>query len=143
MTGIQVRVSAFLLLAVISLEPSFAAACRCHEPSIAAAYSRAAMVVMAETLEVRPRPDLQGEELKVRVLQTWKADAPAILEVVTGTDCAYSVRPGEKHLLFLVRAGEAFTTGKGMGNTPGNRSQAPLAWLRRHGKPAATATRAR
>jgi hypothetical protein len=97
---------------------------------------------MAETLEVRPRPDLQGDELKVRVLQAWKADAPAILEVVTGTDCAYSVRPGEKHLLFLVRAGEAFTTGKCMGNTQGKRSQAPLAWLRRHGKPAATATRA-
>ena len=75
--------SAFLLLAVISLDPSFAAACRCHEPSVAAAYSRAAMVVLAETLEVRPRPDLQGDELKVRVLQAWKADAPAILEVVS------------------------------------------------------------
>ena len=132
---------AFLLLAVISLEPSSAAACRCHEPSVAAAYSRAAMVVLAEALEVRPRPDLQGDELKVRVLQAWKTDAPAILEVVTGTDCAYSVRPGEKHLLFLVRAGDAFTTGRCMGNTPSNRSQARLAWLRRHGKPGATATR--
>jgi hypothetical protein len=141
MIGIQARVTAFLLLAVISLEPSSAAACRCHEPSVAAAYARAALVVMAETLEVRSRPDTQGDELKVRVLQAWKADAPATLEVVTGTDCAYSVRRGEKHLLFLVRAGEAFTTGRCMGNTPSNRSRAPLAWLRRHGKPAATATR--
>ena len=110
-------------------------------PSVAAAYSRAAMVVVAEVLEVRPRAEIQGEDLKFRVLQAWKADAPAILDVVTATDCAYSVRPGEKHLLFLLRAGEAFTTGKCMGDTPSNRSQASLAWLRRHGKPAATAGR--
>jgi hypothetical protein len=141
MAGIQVRVSALLLLAAISLDPASAAACRCREPSVAAAYSRAAMVVMAEALEVRPRTEIQGDEVKFRVLQAWKADSPAILDVVTATDCAYSARPGEKHLLFLVRAGEAFTTGKCMGNTPSNRSQAPLAWLRRHGKPAATAAR--
>jgi hypothetical protein len=141
MTGVQVRIGTFALLIVIGLDPTPAAACRCREPSVAAAYSRAAMVVMAEALEVRPRTEIQGAELKFRVLQAWKADSPAILDVVTATDCAYTVRPGEKHLLFLVHAGEAFTTGKCMGNTPSDRSQASLAWLRRHGKPAATAAR--
>jgi hypothetical protein len=141
MTVIHVRASALLVLAVVSLDPRPAAACRCREPSVAAAYSRAAMVVVAEVLDVRPRTEIQGDDVKFRVLQAWKADSPAILDVVTATDCAYSVRPGERHLLFLVRAGEAFTTGKCMGNTPSNRSQAPLAWLRRHGKPAATAAR--
>jgi hypothetical protein len=124
-----------LIGALAATYPSFAAACRCREPSTAVAYSRAALVVMAEALEVRARPEIQGDQLKVRVLQAWKSESPEILEVVTGTDCAYSVRTGEKHLLFLVRAGDGFTTGRCMGNVPAARSEGPLSWLHRHGKP--------
>lgn len=129
----------FLVFSLAAAYPSFAEACRCREPSTAAAYSRAALVVLAEALEVRARPEVQGAQLKVRVLQAWKSESPEILEVVTGTDCAYSVRAGEKHLLFLLRVGDGFTTGRCMGNVPAARSEGPLSWLRRHGKPAPTA----
>jgi hypothetical protein len=127
-----------LVVAVAGLYPSLAGACRCREPSTAAAYSRAALVVIAEALEVRPRPEIHGDQLRLRVLEAWKSESPEILDVVTGTDCAYAVHAGEKHLLFLVRAEDGFTTGRCMGDVPISRSNGPLSWLRRHGKPALT-----
>jgi len=138
----RTELSAFLVLAALSLVPSSAAACRCREPSTAAAYRSATLVVLGETLDVRRRPDIDGDQIEVRVLRAWKRDSLATLHVVTASDCAYSVRPGERHLLFLVPSGDAFTTGKCMGNASEKRSKGALAWLRRHGNPAATITRA-
>ena len=86
---------------------------------------------------------MHGEQLRVRVLQAWKSNSAEIVNVVTGTDCTYSIHTGEKHLLFLIRAGDGFTTGRCMGDVPISRSNGPLSWLRRHGKTAVTVPLAR
>src|SRR6185437_14888939 len=140
MIVVQVRASTLLLLAAISLDSRLAAACRCRAVRRRGVFARRDGRRRRGPGGATARGD-SGRGPEVSSAPGLEGDAPAILDVVTATDCAYSVRPGEKHLLFLLRAGEAFTTGKCMGDTPSNRSQASLAWLRRHGKPAATAGR--
>ena len=117
-------------------------ACRCRELSVGEAYRRAALVVLAEAVGVRARPDVHGDELELRVQRAWKEDSPQTVKVVTGTDCAYAVRPGETHLLFLVRAGDVLTTGRCMGNVAEKNGNGALAWLRRHGRAAAVSAHA-
>jgi hypothetical protein len=115
--------------------PLPALACRCREPPIGSAYRRASVVVLAEAIEVRGLPEIQGQEVKLRVIQTWKADARAIVTIVTGSDCAYSINRGETYLLFLVSAPPGgLTTGKCMGDVPEGMAKVSLAWLSRHGK---------
>lgn len=122
-----------------ALAPARALACRCREPGVATAYRRAASVVLAEAIEVRERPDIQGQEARLRVVGAWKTDAPAVVTVVTGTTCAYLFKPGEKHLVFLVSQQGSLGTGKCMGDLPEGKAKAALAWLARHGKAGAIA----
>ena len=115
-------------------EANEASACRCREPMVGTAYRRAALVVLAETVAVRSRPEIQGQTVIVRVHNAWKEDSPEELTIVTGSDCAYMMKLGEKHLLFLSPAeGDSFTTGKCMGDRAAGDAKSSLSWLRRHG----------
>jgi len=143
MRALASGVSALVIAGIVSLHAASAWACRCREPSTAAAYAAATLVVVGEAVEVARRSEIQGSAVKFRVHQAWKADAPAFLDVVSATDCAYQVQQGETHLLFLIRDGDRYTTGRCMGNTPVSRGKAALAWLRKHGKPAAPPGRVR
>ncbi len=120
---------------LLFLVPVQSLACRCREPQTGTAYRRAAMIVLAEAIDVRARPGIQGQELKLRVLSVWKSDSPEILTVVTGSDCAYAVKQGEKHLLFLIPSENgAFSTGKCMGDAPVGAARRSLSWFARHAK---------
>jgi len=141
--AVKSGVAALVIAGIVSLHAASASACRCREPSTAAAYSAATLVVVAEAVEITRRPEIQGSTVKFRVQQAWKAAAPEFLDVVSATDCAYSVQQGETHLLFLIRDGDRYTTGRCMGNTPVSRGKAALAWLRKHGKSVAAAGRVR
>jgi hypothetical protein len=128
------RVTA-LCLGLSLLATSRADACRCREPAVGAAHRRAELVVMAKVLEVKPRAsDPQGQEAKVQVLDAWKKDTAQTITVTTGTDCAYPLTVGDRHLLFLTSAGDGLTTGRCMGNLPAARAQRAVTWLSHHGK---------
>ena len=119
----------------LTASASVAWACRCREPPTRTAYRTASLVVEGTVLEVKPRPDIDGAEISFEVAGAWKGDAPAVVSFTTGTDCAYPVKSGERHLLFLTRtpAGD-LTTGRcrGSGGLPAQ--AAARRWLQRNGR---------
>jgi hypothetical protein len=119
---------------VASAMPATSAyACRCQEPATtSAAYSRAALVVEGQVVEIKPRPEIEGSVVKLVVARAWKADTGGEISLTTGSDCRYDVERGKSYLLFLVRtpAGE-LTTGRCMGNGATSSKQKALAWLRK------------
>jgi hypothetical protein len=125
-----------VLVVLLALGASYRAyACRCVEPSVKSAHRRASMIVLGEALEVVPRPDIQGQEVKVRVLESWKSDSVEIVTIVTGTTCSYPLKTGEKHLLFLIFSEPGhLTTGRCMGDLPLEKAKQSLAWLGKHAR---------
>jgi hypothetical protein len=111
-------------------------ACRCLEPtSAAAAYRGAYAAVAGRVVAVTPRPDLEGVEVTLEVREAWKSDLPSIIRVSTGTDCAFPFASDGSYLLFLFRdsAGK-YSTERCMGNRDLGRAQSFLAWLRKNGR---------
>ena len=130
-----------LLTAVLALAtmPGSALACRCVGGDIATGYSRAFAVVIGAVESVRavePTFVGSGSTATVKISRSWKHDMPASIEVTTQTTCAFEWVAGHTYVLALFRdAGGWFSTAQCLGNA--EVPAAALAWLTRHGRPAA------
>lgn len=94
-------VTALLVMAIGSLAPHAALACRCQEPSVASALGRAEAAVLGRVTAVRA-----GETrtvFSVDVSRSWKRALGSQVEVETGTTCALPAKAGQTYLLFLKR----------------------------------------
>jgi hypothetical protein len=120
-----------------------ALACRCLEPkSPQRAYDHAKAVVIAEVIDVRPDPRGDGFAASIAVMQAWKEDLPARLDVLSATTCKFDLQPHGKYLLYLTHdpkmmrgaSEETFTTGLCLGNKPLAAAPEIVRWLRIHGR---------
>jgi hypothetical protein len=123
------------LLGAFAFAPA-AFACRCAEPSLAAAYRRAGAVALVKVIEVKPGSGETMVNTLVAASEAWKSDVPSRFTVVSGEDCIYPMNPGEQHLLFLTRTGEILSTYRCRGSRPADQAKPALEWMKRHAKPA-------
>jgi hypothetical protein len=128
--------SLFVLAGIVAgvLVPGTVHACRCVEPAIGQAYRRADLVVVATIDKVGSS---EGNVMKATatVSDAWKTSAPATITFISGEDCLYEVKAGQKHLLFLYRdPGGTLGTIRCRGNRPLSNAKEDLSWLKRHGK---------
>jgi hypothetical protein len=88
----------------VAAMPTGALACRCKEPSPAAAYRQAASAVLGE---IRARRDEGGGRTTytVEVARSWKHDVTGTVTVETGTTCRFDAEVGRRYLLFLGASG--------------------------------------
>ena len=120
-----------------------ALACRCLEPkSPQRAYDHATAVVIAEVIDVRFDSTGGGFAASIAVIQAWKQDLPARLDVLSATTCKSDLHPHTKYLLYLTHdpkmmrgaSEETFTTGLCLGNKPLAVADETLRWLQFHGR---------
>lgn len=118
-----------------------AMACRCTEPSAAAAYRGADAVVQARVVAVSGDPEAEGGAVvRLTVDRSWKSSTAAQIDVATRSTCAYPFAVGQDLLVYLTRAGGAapWFTQRCRGNRPLAEAAGALGWLARHGRPAAS-----
>jgi hypothetical protein len=128
------RLLCLALVVAIELCAANAVACRCLEPTPAVAYRRAAVVVQARVIEVRPRADISGADVIIRVEQAWKQSISETLLVTSGSSCRYEMAVGSQHLMYLrTTSNEPWTTGRCMGNKTRGSAGVALSWLAKHG----------
>lgn len=121
-----------------------AQACRCpQEPSAAAAYRRASVVLEAEVMKVDEDRAAGQSTAALQVSRSWKSSVPAELTVVTRTTCAYTFTVGAKLLVYAYQDEryQRLETRQCMGNRPVEAASAAIAWLDRHGPSKAPAAR--
>lgn len=120
-----------------------ALACRCKEPGDAAAYRDAQAVVRANVVQVTGNAVGPGGAVAVLAVdEAWKSAVGERIEVETSTTCGYVFEPGKDYLVYLRKSatGVTYGTRKCMGNKPLADAQERLNWLRRNGRPTATAS---
>jgi hypothetical protein len=111
-------------------------ACRCLEPSsAAAAYRGADAAVVGKVLSVAPGSATDESEAVIEVEEAWKARMLKTVHISTGTDCAFNFTKGASYLLFLVRDADGrYSTERCMGNREISKAASFLAWLRKNGE---------
>ena len=123
-----------LTVAGITAVPAVTWACRCVEPGMASAYKSAALAVQGRVVNVMPRKDIDGFEVRFQVSRVWKADVPKEISFTTGTDCRYEVKHGGEYVLFMAETpSREFTTGRCMGNGDLASKKGAIAWLTKRG----------
>ncbi|MDR1423822.1 MAG: hypothetical protein LBI92_04345 [Azoarcus sp.] len=127
----------FLWLSLLASTQVFA--CRCLEPEARRAYAEADAVILARIGAVAA-PEERSVRIEAEMLRSWKAGVTRNVLLFTAfpeTDCAYPMREGDTHLLYLVKHrtdSEAFWTERCMGNLIGKKAAKRIQWLDRHGK---------
>lgn len=132
-----VRLGRWLAVLALLFELPVASACRCPQPpSAAEAYRYAHLVVEARVVSLADDPARKEATAIVSVSRSWKAAAPASLQVSTGLSCAYPFEAGEDLLLYLRRdpRTQRWETRRCSGNLPLREAARSLQWLQRHGK---------
>lgn len=122
-----------LLFGLLLTLPLAAWGCRCVEPDIKNAYLRADAVAMIHITTIVDNNDgivrAQGT-----VSQWWKSALPTNVEVWTGDDCAYPLKPASTYLLYLQKDNEGHLgTYLCKGNQPAAQAKPGLKWLDKHG----------
>jgi hypothetical protein len=111
-------------------------ACRCLEPSsAAAAYRSADAAVVGKVLTVAPGPGHDESEAIIEIGEAWKSEMLKTVRVSTGTDCGFTFAKGGSYLLFLSRdAAGRYSTERCMGNRELGKAASFLTWLRKNGE---------
>lgn len=123
-----------------------ALACRCVDPTPAAAYRGAELVVRARVAKVSGDPEGPGGAVaRLTVAQSWKGAVTGEIEVATSTTCAYPFEAGQELLVYLQRGtgAAAWSTRRCRGNRPLAEAAGALDWLSRYGKPTPSSPPAR
>lgn len=103
---------------------------------MAEAYRYAQLVVEARVVSVAEDPALKEATATLSVARSWKAAAPASLQVSTGLSCAYAFVAGEDLLLYLRRdpRTQRWETRRCSGNLLQRDAARSVQWLQRRGK---------
>src|SRR5262245_21797200 len=130
----RLLVLAITVVGTVAL-PAVTWACRCVEPGMASAYKSAALAVQGRVVNVKPRKDIDGFEVRFQVSQVWKADVPKEIMFTTGTDCRYEVKEGGEYLVFVAQTpSRQYTTGRCVGKVEFASKQNTIAWLTKRGR---------
>jgi len=124
-----------ILLTGVTLT-SRADACRCLEPSsAAAAYRSADAAVIGKVLAVEPGTGTDESQAIIEIEEAWKSEMAKTVRISTGTDCAFRFAKGGSYLLFLLRdAAGRYSTERCMGNREIGKATSFLTWLRKNGE---------
>jgi hypothetical protein len=90
--------------------------------------------VIAEVLEIRAAPSIDGVIARVRIAKAWKQNVPLELDVRSGTSCRYGMESNRRYVLYLLEdpSGE-LSTSRCVGNQTFDKAQNSLKWLAAHG----------
>lgn len=110
-------------------------ACRCLEPSsAAAAYRRADAAVIGKVIAVEAGSAPAESEAVIEVAEAWKSTMLKTVRISTSTDCAFGFAKGASYLLFVLRDGSgSYSTARCMGNREVAKAGSFLTWLRKYG----------
>src|SRR5215472_10544775 len=111
------QLSSLLLVLLFAISfRGMALACRCVDPSLKAAYTKADAVVQVRIDEVSDPLQDGTVTAQAEVLSSWKTKVPHKIQLWTGEDCAYPLRKQETYILYLSRAADRWGTYKCRGN---------------------------